>query len=170
MYMVYIFSGLLHFNLMTGLSKALAIRYRGVVAELGSRTITKKAKTEPMTLRAQKRAFKLERFRSRVEERRNRGEDVVEYALANPKVSRYLTEDERERLKHRVFLRNLKREAREKAELEAKDRGFRAYKNTLREGGSEQEAEAAYVEAYRDRVVRRLILVPSRSSTTATDN
>ncbi|MGF1685404.1 DNA polymerase III subunit epsilon [Photobacterium japonica] len=72
----------------------------------------------------QRKARDDERFSQRVTERREKGEDVVAYALATKKAVKFLTKSERRELNERKIARQEEIKIKEEAELEKIEASF----------------------------------------------
>lgn len=72
----------------------------------------------------QRKARDDERFSQRVSERRDKGEDVVLYALTNKKAVKFLTKSEKNDLKERKRVRQEEIELKEQQELERIEQAF----------------------------------------------
>lgn len=72
----------------------------------------------------QRKARDDERFSQRVNERREKGEDVVAYAIANKKAVKFLTKSERRDLKERKVALQEELKIKEEQELERIEAAF----------------------------------------------
>jgi len=77
----------------------------------------------------QRKARDEERFSQRVTERREKGEDVVAYALANKKAVKFLTKSERRNLKERKAALLEEAQVKENEELARIEAAFKGEEN-----------------------------------------
>jgi ABC-type branched-subunit amino acid transport system substrate-binding protein len=73
---------------------------------------------------AERKARDDERFSQRVTERREKGEDVVAYALTTKKAVKFLTKSEKNELKERQLARQEELKLKEQQELERIEAAF----------------------------------------------
>lgn len=73
---------------------------------------------------AERKARDNERFSQRVSERREKGEDVVAYALANKKAVKFLTKSEKKALNERKAMLQEELELKEQEELRRIEQSF----------------------------------------------
>lgn len=79
---------------------------------------------------AERKARDDERFSQRVTERREKGEDVVAYALTTKKAVKFLTKSEKSDLKQRQIARQEELKLKEQQELERIEAAFSDPNNT----------------------------------------
>ncbi|WP_196223229.1 hypothetical protein [Roseibium sp. RKSG952] len=87
------------------------------------------------------------RFRERVEQKRESGEDVVAYALANGKAYKFLTAREKEELKFRRIRCNARQDARMDLDLAIASVMLRALKDGVDPDGPETKATIKELKA-----------------------
>ena len=100
--------------------------------------------------KAERRKLLRERTRKRVEERRAAGDDVVAYALANPKAVRFLTVEERSRYTRRRAEIAVRRELEERAEDIAAEDALSAWKNAAALSADRRALHRAAERAYQE--------------------